>query len=632
MQPHPRSGTSWLPDISNALAFPKRGSWCSPWEHRGLGEAGSTAPARPAGAGLGSRVLAPRRGSASAGLGGARGGMVREESEPMPPSFLPSLERSVEPGCPGCKPSSPRRERRQAAGRRWQARATQGQHTIGACGAGNLAAVSPAARAAQDGLQPDLPPGPLCFAAFPFLRPCRTQGCAASACPLHGAPLARRRVRPSGPCWSPSPTRGAVPPFLLPSTCSASQGVTSAPWGMGCAGAPQGGPRAGQDPLSAAGDRPPLWPERPWGAGLRHRCTGPPPGLNLCPLHPTVKFMREVTPYIKKPSLVSDLPWEGAAPQSPSLSGSEDSGSPQHQCPRDRKVIPLKMCFAARNLSMPDLENRLIELHSPDSRNTLILRCKDTATAHSWFTALHANIAALLPQVLAELNAMLGTGGTVAGGREVKHIAWLAEQARLDGGRQQWRPVLMAVTEKDLLLYDGMPWTRDAWASPCHSYPLVATRLVHSGSGRRSPALGCELTFATRTGSRQGVEMHVFRVETHRDLSSWTRVLVQGCHAAAELMKEVTVGCTLGGQEVQLSIHYEGGFTICREEPGSSVLFRYPYERLKMSADDGIRTLYLDFGGPEGELALDLHSCPKPIVFILHTFLSAKVTRMGLLA
>ncbi|XP_057257937.1 beta-2-syntrophin [Pezoporus wallicus] len=345
-----------------------------------------------------------------------------------------------------------------------------------------------------------------------------------------------------------------------------------------------------------------------------------------------VKFMREVTPYIKKPSLVSDLPWEGAAPQSPSLSGSEDSGSPQHQGPRDRKVIPLKMCFAARNLSMPDLENRLIELHSPDSRNTLILRCKDTATAHSWFTALHANITALLPQVLAELNAMLGTGGAVAGGREVKHIAWLAEQARLDGGRQQWRPVLMAVTEKDLLLYDGMPWTRDAWASPCHSYPLVATRLVHSGSGLRSPALGSELTFATRTGSRQGVEMHVFRVETHRDLSSWTRILVQGCHAAAELIKEVTVGCTLGGQEVLLCIHYECGFTICREEPGGSILFRYPYERLKMSADDGIRTLYLDFGGPEGELALDLHSCPKPIVFVLHTFLSAKVTRMGLLA
>lgn len=36
--------------------------------------------------------------------------------------------------------------------------------------------------------------------------------------------------------------------------------------------------------------------------------------------------------------------------------------------------------------------------------------------------------------------------------------------------------------------------------------------------------------------------MHVFRVETHRDLSTWTRTLVQGCHAAAELIKEVSVG------------------------------------------------------------------------------------------
>uniref|UniRef100_A0A8D2J8S7 Syntrophin beta 2 n=1 Tax=Varanus komodoensis TaxID=61221 RepID=A0A8D2J8S7_VARKO len=345
-----------------------------------------------------------------------------------------------------------------------------------------------------------------------------------------------------------------------------------------------------------------------------------------------VKYMREATPYIRKPSLVSDLPWDGAAPQSPNLSGSEDSGSPKHLGPaKDRKVIPLKMCYVARNLSMPDLENRLIELHSADSRNTLVLRCQDSASAHSWFTAIHSNIAALLPQVLAELNAMLAASNA-PGSREVRHIAWLAEQARLDGGRQQWRPVLLAVTEKDLRLYDCMPWTRDAWASPCHSYPLLATRLVHSGAGRRSPCVGSDLTFATRTGSRQGIEMHVFRVETHRDLSAWTRTLVQGCHAAAELVKEVSLGCVLNNQEVRLAIHYESGFTISREEAGcSTVLFRYPFEKLKMSADDGIRNLFLDFGGPEGELALELHSCPKPIVFVLHTFLSAKVTRLGLL-
>jgi hypothetical protein len=63
----------------------------------------------------------------------------------------------------------------------------------------------------------------------------------------------------------------------------------------------------------------------------------------------------------------------------------------------------------------------------------LILRCKDTATAHSWFVAIHTNIMALLPQVLAELNAMLGATSTAGGSKEVKHIAWLAEQV---GGKQ----------------------------------------------------------------------------------------------------------------------------------------------------------------------------------------------------
>ncbi len=65
------------------------------------------------------------------------------------------------------------------------------------------------------------------------------------------------------------------------------------------------------------------------------------------------------------------------------------------------------------------------------------------------------------------------------------------------------------------------------------------------------------------------------------------------------------LGCTLNRQDVRLTLHYEKGFTVTREpaDPaGGAVLFRYPYEKLKMSADDGIRNLYLDFGGPEGEM------------------------------
>lgn len=74
-----------------------------------------------------------------------------------------------------------------------------------------------------------------------------------------------------------------------------------------------------------------------------------------------VKYIREVSPLFKKPSLVADLPWDSIRPQSPTYSGSEDSGSPKHSSSsssKDRKVISLKMCFISRNLTMPDLENR----------------------------------------------------------------------------------------------------------------------------------------------------------------------------------------------------------------------------------------------------------------------------------
>lgn len=42
--------------------------------------------------------------------------------------------------------------------------------------------------------------------------------------------------------------------------------------------------------------------------------------------------------------------------------------------------------------------------------------------------AIHTNIMALLPQVLAELNAMLVASHVPGSSREVKQIAWLAEQ------------------------------------------------------------------------------------------------------------------------------------------------------------------------------------------------------------
>lgn len=69
---------------------------------------------------------------------------------------------------------------------------------------------------------------------------------------------------------------------------------------------------------------------------------------------------------------------------------------------------------------------------------------------------------------------------------------------------------------------------------------MSSSSLVHSGPDRGSPHSGTELFFATRTGTRLGIEAHLFRVETTKDLSLWTRHIVNGCHASAEMIKEVT--------------------------------------------------------------------------------------------
>ncbi|XP_068591265.1 beta-1-syntrophin [Cebidichthys violaceus] len=372
-----------------------------------------------------------------------------------------------------------------------------------------------------------------------------------------------------------------------------------------------------------------------------------------------VKYMREATPYVKKGSPVSEIGWETPPPESPRLSPTIISSSssfstfdppssptqPSLSLQGDRRCIPLKMCCVTRAMTTPDPENRQLELHSPDARHTVVLRCPDQPSALSWFSVMHSVTSKLAQRALAEVIQSTARTG-VAGSKEIRHLGWLA--GKTESEKQCWKPVLVVVTEKDLLLYESLPRGKEAWQSPAHTYPLLATRLVHSGPDRGSPHSGTELFFATRTGTRLGIETHLFRAETTKDLSLWTRHIVNGCHASAEMIKEVTTSCLYQSQECRLVIHYEQGFSVLAdpklgdgengEERGAHtptrprVLLSYPYEKLKMSSDDGVRMLFLEFGGKEGEIQLDLHSCPKPIVFILHSFLSAKIYRLGLVA
>uniref|UniRef100_A0A8C7E6H4 Syntrophin beta 1 n=1 Tax=Naja naja TaxID=35670 RepID=A0A8C7E6H4_NAJNA len=318
-----------------------------------------------------------------------------------------------------------------------------------------------------------------------------------------------------------------------------------------------------------------------------------------------VKYMREATPYVKKGSPISEIGWETPPPESPRLGNPTiDPLLPLSlNIHRDKKTIPLKMCYVTRNMAMLDPENRIVEVHSPDAKHILVLRSKDASTAQAWFYAIHSCISELIPKVISEVKDQLGKAG-LAGGQEIRHLGWLAEKV-LGENEKPWKAVLVALTEKDLLIFESMPRIKEAWFSPLHSYPLLATRLVHSGPGKGSPQSGVDLSFATRTGTQQGIESHLFRSETSRDLTLWTRSLVQGCHNAAELSAEVTTACTYKNQECHLTIHYDHGFSLTTEPQVGAfpkTIFRYPYEKLKSSSDDGIRMLYLEFGGKEGEI------------------------------
>ncbi|XP_066586510.1 beta-1-syntrophin isoform X2 [Prorops nasuta] len=382
-----------------------------------------------------------------------------------------------------------------------------------------------------------------------------------------------------------------------------------------------------------------------------------------------VKYLREVTPYFRKASIIQEVGWEL---QRGFLSATPP---PPKSPPRaDTRYLPLQLCRLTRTHPSVDPEGRILELHSPDGVHECWLRASDNAEANVWFNALHSALAALTLKALRLASALPDPP-------QLQHIGWLARRHCLQNGRASsessedgagssastsraagsgfglggcaggWRSVFGAVSGRELRLYECAPWSPEAWASPSIICPLIATRLVSSTTRQNEAASSSSggpiqhgATFAVRVGTIDGVVTHHLRAETRRDLAAWARAIVQGCHAAALSLREYTVRCTWQGRACQLVVNHEEGFALYVAgtrgiggngvSPGSppTPLWRRPFDKLKMSADDGSRLLWLDFGGEDGEIELDLESCPKPIVFVLHNFLSAKIHRLGLSA
>ena len=71
------------------------------------------------------------------------------------------------------------------------------------------------------------------------------------------------------------------------------------------------------------------------------------------------------------------------------------------------------------------------------------------------------------------------------------------------------------------------------------------------------------------------------------------------------------VAVTWKNQEAKLTLHYDNGFILRGVQPSDphekpQVLWSYPYEKLRMSSDDGHRLLWLEFAG-DGEQVILIH-------------------------
>lgn len=184
----------------------------------------------------------------------------------------------------------------------------------------------------------------------------------------------------------------------------------------------------------------------------------------------------------------------------------------------------------------------------------------------------------------------------------------------------------------------------EAWGRPLESASLASTRLagtsnistinsnsVSAGGGNcwnvyssGTCSVQSQTTvFCVRCGTARGIITHWLRAETNRDMAGWARSLVQGSHNAISYQREfsfrcvylvnglsgdsyvssLTLSCISQGRPSQLIIHLDRGLTLLDSAfSPAKIVWTYSFDKLKGSADDGNRILYLEFGADEGEI------------------------------
>ncbi|CAF3962661.1 unnamed protein product [Adineta steineri] len=319
----------------------------------------------------------------------------------------------------------------------------------------------------------------------------------------------------------------------------------------------------------------------------------------------------------------------------------------------ETKRISLRLCYVFRrsssatdiivlssNLSIPATASPLLtdgtngsilDIILPYNQTCYSIRFVDDMHARNWFYIIHSKISRCLLEILPEIEERFYAERD---NNEVKALGWLAEQVHYDDLTtiKSWRPVFLVLTDSEICFLSHSPVSRQASRESNITYPILSSRLIQS---TRDTSTDIDISLLSlRVGTKFGVVIHTFRIETKYDLDYWTTSVSQCIQSAVQRIKEVIFPCKWNNRLCKLYLHYEDGFALYAEpDIGSTsarLLWQEPFEKLRSSSDDNNHLLMLDFHGEEGVMELYFDASPKSFVFHLHAFLSAKAARINL--
>ena len=145
----------------------------------------------------------------------------------------------------------------------------------------------------------------------------------------------------------------------------------------------------------------------------------------------TVKYLKEVIPYFRKASILSDIGWTfiGSEFLQNSTNSSNSINNSHHKS--DTKTVPLLLCHLTKCVDNKQTNgkyeenNNIIVIYSPNRQSKCVLRCADSAQCNAWFSAIHSACCQLMAQAVLETNRLLTD---FLDGAKLMHMGWLYEK------------------------------------------------------------------------------------------------------------------------------------------------------------------------------------------------------------